>query len=207
MLGLHPMNAIKAATVCLGLVVFDASATGSFTPQVTRPMTRASGTETLSMWISSTVVASLVAQKGNLTVLVLWRGSPKWLGSGGGMSSGGGGGSGGVMGLYFTYGGLTFDVQVDGSVARLLDRQVSLNDGNVILVDHVDTQPNIVRMMHVDPAVPSTPDATYVVLRRHKELVEFLQCDLFLTSPVVQLLRERNPDYLNGWMATHPCGA
>ena len=200
------MTRTKAANVCLGLAMLSASANGASAPQGTRPMSRTSGTVTLSRAMSSTVVASLAAQNGNLTVLVLWRGSPKWLGSGAGNSSGGGGGSSGVTGLYFTFGGLTFDVQTDGSVARLLDREVSLKDGNVILVDQVDTKPAIVRMMHVDPVVPSTPDALDVVLKRHPELIEFLQCDLFLASPPVQLLRERNPAYLSAWMATHPCG-
>jgi hypothetical protein len=101
---------------------------------------------------------------------------------------------------------VSFDVQIDGSVVRLLEQQVSLEDGNVILIDHADTKPEIVRVVRVDPAVQDSRAAASEVLKRHKDLVEFLQCDLFLASPMVQLLRERNPAYLNTMMATHPCG-
>jgi hypothetical protein len=155
--------------------------------------------------ISSTVAASYVARKGRLVLLVLWRGSPAWLERGGGDSSRGGGGASGRTWLQDTIGGLTLDVEIDDAtrVASVLDHRVSLEDGNVVLIDRVDTEPTVLRVLQVDPAVPLTPDAMYVVIKREPELVEFLECDLFRANPLFQKL---SPDYLKAWMAVHPCG-
>jgi hypothetical protein len=152
---------------------------------------RQGATQMSSNRISSTVAASYVARKGRLVLLVLWRGSPAWLERGGGDSSRGGGGASGRTWLQDTIGGLT------------LDHRVSLEDGNVVLIDRVDTEPTVLRVLQVDPAVPLTPDAMYVVIKREPELVEFLECDLFRANPLFQKL---SPDYLKAWMAVHPCG-
>lgn len=164
---------------------------------------RSGGTQASSNEISATVVASYVAREGRLVLLVLWRGSPSWLMRGGGRSGGGGGG--GRTWLRYSAGGLTLEAEIDDAtqVVRLLDRRLSLEDGNVVLVDRVDTEPTVLRVLRVDPAVPLTPDAMYVVIKREPELVEFLQCDLFLANPLFKKLR---PDYLEAWMAVHPCG-
>jgi hypothetical protein len=163
---------------------------------------RQGATQISSNVISSTVVASYVAREGRLVLLVLWRGSPSWLMRGGGRSGGGGGGR---TWLQYSAGGLTLDAEIDDATraVRVLDRRLSLEDGNVVLVDRVDTKPTVLRVLHVDPAVPLTPDAMYVVMKREPELVEFLQCDLFRASP---LFRKLSPDYLEAWMAIHPCG-
>lgn len=164
---------------------------------------RSGGTQMSSNEISSTVVASYVAREGRLVLLVLWRGGPAWLERGGGRSSNGGGG--GRTWLRYSAGGLTLDAEIDDAtrVVRLLDRRLSLEDGNVVLVDRVDSKPTVLRVLLVDPVVPLTPDAMYVVVKREPELVEFLQCDLFLANPLFQKLR---PDYLKAWMTIHPCG-
>jgi hypothetical protein len=165
---------------------------------------RQGGTQISSNEISSTVVASYVAREGRLVLLVLWRGSPAWLERGGGPGRAGGGS--GRTWLQYSAGGLTLEVEIEDAtqVATVLHQRLSLEDGNVVLVDRVDSKPTVLRVFRVDPAVPLTPDAMYVVMKREPELVEFLQCDLFRASPVFQKLK---PDYVKAWMAIHPCGA
>jgi hypothetical protein len=60
--------------------------------------------------------------------------------------------------MQFTFGGLTFNVDIDdtGSVAWVLNQKISLQDTNVVLVDNVDSKPMIVRVERVDPVVPVT---------------------------------------------------
>jgi hypothetical protein len=73
-------------------------------------------------------------------------------------------------------------------IARTLDRDISLADTNVVLVDQVDSAsgPTIVRVARVDPILPASGDPALTILRR--ELREFLQCDLTVADPVMQAL-------------------
>src|SRR5215203_1802292 len=94
--------------------------------------------------VSATVISTYVARGGELTLLVLWRGSPGWYSGGGGnSSSGGGGGSAGgreVGSFSMTFGRRTLAIDFDytARIARLLEQEVSLADTNVVLVDEVD---------------------------------------------------------------------
>ena len=199
------MNSIQATAVSVALAVLGVDRDSSYTRQGQPPFARSSGTQMASNGASSTVVSSYVAREGRLILLVLWRGSPAWLAGGGGISSSSGGGGGGRTSLTFTFGGLTFDVEVDDTagLARVLGQQIVLKDANVVLVDNVDVKPTIVRLEQVDPVVPVTGDPAWVVLKRQPELIEFLQCDLMLSNPA---LKSMNADYLKQWMAVHPCG-
>ena|SRR5947207_14721793 len=82
-------------------------------------------TSSSSRPLSATVIGSYVIRNGELTLIVLWRGSPGWF-SRGSSSSGGGGSSSArreVGSLWFTYGGKSFSVEFDytAGIARLLE--------------------------------------------------------------------------------------
>ncbi|HET9362446.1 MAG TPA: hypothetical protein VFO58_21990 [Vicinamibacterales bacterium] len=193
-----------ASVILVGAAALAVSTQGFHAFQGPPSIARPGATRMSSNRVSSTVAASYVAREGRLVLLVLWRGSPAWLERGGGDSSRGGGASGRTW-LQDAIGGVTLDVEIDDAtrVATVLGHRVPLEDGNVVLVDRVDTEPAVLRVLHVDPAVPLTPDAMYVVMKREPELVEFLQCDLFRASPLFKIV---GPDYLKAWMAIHPCG-
>ena len=154
-------------------------------------------TRAVSSGASSTVLATLVSRGGRLVVLVLWRGSPGWFGRGGSASSQGGSG-GSQTWAQLTRGGdvtLSLDIDHTTGVARLMNQQVHVRDGNVFLIDRADTKAPTIRMVRVDPMVPDTPDAAFVVMKREPALIEFLQCDLLRADPFAKTL-----------LAAHPCG-
>src|SRR5215203_2575745 len=73
--------------------------------------------------VSATVVSTYVARGGDLTLLVLWRGSPGWYSGGGGNSSSGGGG-GSAGGREVDWFSMTF---VDADWRRCRGRRGSAN--------------------------------------------------------------------------------
>jgi hypothetical protein len=133
------------------------------------------------------------AGRGTLELLVLWRGSPGWFRKGGG-ASGSGSGGGGTMGAgpgpmvrteWVSQGGVSLTVRFDPVARRawIQDKDVALNDANVVLVDDVDSSagPHVVRTLRIDPeyqTAPLRPMPAHMFIRRSPELVEFLQCDL-----------------------------
>lgn len=199
------MKAFAARTAWMAVVAVVALVltAGSHASQVRQPAI-GSGSSAMTGGVTPTVVATLMAREARLVLLVLWRGSPRWLRQGGGNSSSGGG-RGSRTWSRATYGGVTLDIEVDSAAreVHLLGQRLSLDEVNIVLIDHADTTPAIVRTLRVDGEIPRPPDALYVVLKREPELVEFLQCDLMRTDPVYQKLR---PDYLKALMAVHPCG-
>jgi hypothetical protein len=157
-------------------------------------------TSSSSRPVSATVVSTYVARGGELTLLVLWRGSPGWYSGGGGKSSsGGGGGSAGgreVGSFSMTFGGRTLSIDFDytARVARLLEQEVALADTNVVLVDDVDgpSGARIVSRLWVEPKLPETgssgprtieDDPAIAAIRRAPEAGVFLQCDIPLAMP------------------------
>lgn len=161
---------------------------------VATPVVTLGQTSSSSRPLSSTVISTYVARDGTLALLVLWRGSPGWYSRGGGhSSSGGGGGSpGGQIGsVSLTYGGKTLSIDFDYTArqARLLGRQISLAETNVVLVDGVDAPSGaqIVGYRWVDPTLPEVAndgqrtladDPAVAAIRRAPELGAFLQCDV-----------------------------
>jgi hypothetical protein len=128
-----------------------------------------------SLPVSPSVMATVmtrVAQdgKGELELLVLWRGRPGWMRSGGGDSSwasgSGGGGSmgGGAMpatrSAWLTQGGVRLEVRFEPQSRKLWiqDRDVALNDDNAVLVDEVDSPngPRVARTLRIDSAFEAT---------------------------------------------------
>ena len=206
------MSNVKLAAACLCLLAL-AAITALAAPFSSSDLT-----------ITSTVIGSFIDEGEKLKFLGLWRGSADWrlrAGSGGHSSNGGGGG--GRVRQGFTYGDFTFDVDISDAtnVAKieiidakriaknLADRfryEVSLKETNVIFVDRFDTKPTVVRMTRIDPewSSPNPIELVYGVFKGRPDFVEFLQCDLFLASPMMQMMV---PEYRDRWMAVHPCGA
>jgi hypothetical protein len=147
------------------------------------------------------------AGRGTLELLVLWRGSPGWVLKGDGGGSGGGAGrsmGGGqspvVRSAWVSQGGVSLSVRFDPAARKvwIQDKELVLDDANVVLVDGVDSPagPYVVRTLRIDPEYQTTlesppggrmgrgprtgpqavPAQTFI--RRSPELVEFLQCDV-----------------------------
>src|SRR6478735_5620306 len=82
--------------------------------------------------LSATVVATYVARNGDLTLLVLWRGSPGWYSPRAGGNGSGGGGNSDRQSFWLTYGGktLTIDLNYPARTAQVLGQTISLEDAN-----------------------------------------------------------------------------
>ena len=83
----------------------------------------------------------------------------------------------------------TLEFDYDKRIVKILDREVSLREINVVLVDFVDSRngPAIVDYRWVDPPPPDAPppaDPVVAAIRRAPGLFEYLRCDLSLPDPV-----------------------
>src|SRR5687767_5240295 len=169
-----------------------------------------SGTAPVSPSVMATELASVDASgRGTLQLLILWRGAPGWFMRGGGASSSGGGGSMGPgSGMTFSHwisqGGVNLTVRFDPAARKIWiqEKDIPLEDANVVLVDGVDSPagPQVVRTLRIDPEYETSmepppyevpgrgpqlrarPVPVQIFIRRSPELVEFLQCD---TAPPV----------------------
>ena len=128
-----------------------------------------------------------------LDLLVLWRGSPGWFTRGGGGGGGGGSGSRGrddrvVLTMQIRYGDVDLELVFDpvARMAQLDERQIPLGDANVILIDAVDTLPQVVGTTRVESTIPESGRRIEMVLRRSNELLEYLRCDVRLSDPNAQ---------------------
>lgn len=150
-----------------------------------------SGTAPVSPSVMATELGSVDAVgRGTLQLLILWRGTSGWfLRGGGGSSSGGGGsmapGSSMIFSHWISQGGVNLTLRFDPAVRKvwIQDREVALDDANVVLVDGVDSPagPQVVRTLRIDPeyqTTPRSPVPAQTFIRRSPELVEFLQCDV-----------------------------
>ena len=175
-------------------------------------------TSSSSRPLSATVIGSYITRNGELSLVVLWRGSPGWFSRGGNGSGGGGGGSssaGRQFGsLWLTYGGKSFSVELDytAGIARLLEQDIQLRETNVVLVDDVDSDAGarIVGRHWVDPKLPERPaldpgasaadqslamiasDPLLAAIRRDPALGAYLQCDV--PAPLPDGLEATIPD-------------
>ena len=165
-----------------------------------------SGTGPVSPAVLATTMTVMNAPGiGTLDLLVLWRGTPGWFMRTGGQGGGGSSSSGGDVenGLqvrveWISQGGVRLNLRFEPKSRRLwiLDKEIVLDDANVVLVDGVDETagPRVVATLHIDPgfdtavdlpprmpggprgALPgAVPAQTFI--RRAPELVSFLQCD------------------------------
>ena len=166
-----------------------------------------SGTVPVSPSVMATELGSVdAAGRGTLQLLILWRGASGWFmrGGGAGSSSGGGGsmapGSSMIYNHWISQGGVNLTVRFDPASRKvwIQDKEIALDDANVVLVDGVDSPagPQVVRTLRIDPEYETTmapapyiapmgrgpqmrpqPVPVQTFIRRSPELVEFLQCD------------------------------
>ena len=134
------------------------------------------GSSSTSVPVSPSVMATVMTVeaeqgKGELELLVLWRGSPGWFWradgrGGGGSSSGGGGvlspGGGQTRTEWLSHGGVNLNLRFEPVSRQLwiLDQPVTLNDANVVLVDGVDepTGPRVVATVRIAPGYDAATD-------------------------------------------------
>jgi len=160
---------------------------------------QASGGSSSSRVASPTVVATYRAHDGGdgtsiLDLLVLWRGSPGWFMRVNGASSGSG--LNGGFGQWYSYqwasySGITLMVEYDSArnTAKIRDREISLNNANVVLIDGVDSSnPTFLGTQWIDPSLSGTGDPVPTIMKRSPELFEFLRCDLTLPDPAQQMI-------------------
>jgi hypothetical protein len=164
-----------------------------------------SGTAPVSPSVMATELGAVDASgRGTLQLLILWRGTPAWFLRGGGSSSSGGGGSAGpgsgtIFNHWISQGGVNLTVRFDPAARKvwIQDKELALDEANVVLVDGVDLPagPRVVRTLRIDPEYETTmepppyampgrgpqmrarPVPVQVFIRRSSELIEFLQCD------------------------------
>jgi len=172
---------------------FDGSAASYllvFVALLVAPVNAHGQTQSSSRPLSGTVVGTSVVRNGELSLLVLWRGTPGWF-DGSDKSGGGGGSSNGreFGHEWLTFGNRTLSIEFDYSarLAKLLGEDVSLVDTNVVLVDDVDRPggPRIVARRRVDPSMPTiggprttANDPAVIAIRRDPEAMTFLQCEI-----------------------------
>jgi hypothetical protein len=181
----------------IGVALFLALSSAGVSAQQGRGFVSGGGGMSTARVTSPTVVVSwnsytAAADGSRITFLVLWRGTPGWFSRGGGRSSGGasGGGSSGSASYsyqYFSEGGRTFTLEYDYDkrIVKMLDREISLKDTNVVLVDFVDSAngPTIVGERWIEPGPPAPPvvpgaepDPIAGIISRSPELFEYLRC-------------------------------
>jgi len=167
------------------------------------------------------------AGRGTLELLILWRGSPGWFrksagaASGGGQSSSmGGGPSPMIRSEWISQGGINLTVRFDPAARKvwIQDKELALDEANVVLVDGVDSRegPHVVRTLRIDPEYQTTLDVlpggpmgrgprmrpqavpAQTFIRRSPELVEFLQCDV--SVPGLQPYEQQVFDMWCSWV-------
>ena len=128
---------------------------------------------------------------------MLWRGRPGWFSGRKSGSNGGSRRSGHEIGrVSETWGGTTISIEVDFTAltATLLGQEISLADGNLLLVDGVGEPGGgrVVERISVDPTLPApaTPGVitvsdipVVIAIRRAPAAGAFLQCDVSLPMP------------------------
>jgi hypothetical protein len=137
---------------------------------------------------------------GSLDLLVLWRGTPGWFLRGNGTSGDGRihGGFGQWQASHsMTYGDITLtlgfkssskDFDPASTIVTVLDRDIALQDTNIVLIDGVDSRmPHIVGMQYVEARF-SGRDAVGAVVKRTPDLFDFLRCDVTLPDPNQQAM-------------------
>jgi hypothetical protein len=154
---------------------------------------RAQSAGAMSIRVSASVLVTTIAHNeadgtSTLDVAVFWRGTPGWYTagdsgrqSGGGTSTGLADGRPGSATLFIGVGDLRLEVQFDPGTGRvrIQDQSLSLQSGNVILVDEVDSAagPKIVDAIRVEPRFAGGLVDIDTMVRRHPALFPFLRCD------------------------------
>ncbi len=147
--------------------------------------------------VSSTVVATFcghAADSGQiLDLLILWRGRPGWFQRREGGRSGGGGsrqlgaGTKGHVSQSSFYGHVTisFDADFDANIVTVGNVSVPLKGVNTLLVDQIDDV-NTRRVSATrwnEPRLPLSGDMNLTLVRRSRELLAYLQCQIPMPAP------------------------
>jgi hypothetical protein len=143
--------------------------------------------------VSASVVVTTIAHDeadgtSNLAVAVFWRGSPGWFTaadsaelSDGASGTGLPDGRPGPQTYFIGVGRLRLAMQFDPETGRVRinGQSITLQNGNVILVDDVDNAagPRIVEILRVEPRLPTRFVDIDTIVRRHPALLPFLRCD------------------------------
>ena len=150
--------------------------------------------EVSSRPISPTVLATSIVRGKNTALIVLWRGSPGWFWRDGNDRAETTSGSSERMVYTLTSGTVHAEIEYDvsGNTARLLNREVSLKDATVVLVDNVDSLggPVIVGERVVSPGSGTPGNPEVGVFQLNPDLYDFLQCHAALPAsrdPTVDL--------------------
>jgi hypothetical protein len=146
-----------------------------------------------SLPVSPTVVATIATRGGELVLLALWRGGPRWHSGSGARSVRGGGDQTGKITTTLVFGDTHLDLAFDASAhtAVVQGRTATVPPGtNVLLVDSVDGPGGgkLTKALSIDPAgVDVDPrlglEGLVPVLSRSQEIVAFLQCDAVPDNP------------------------
>lgn len=128
--------------------------------------------------VSLTAVVTVVSADGvHPDLLVVWRGTPGFVGRGQHSSSGGG--SARTFHSSESYGDVQLDVDFDFAtrVAHVGGHRVVLGSNNVVLVDRADERgrSTVVRMLSVDGELTGTPEIS-ALIARSPEIVDYIQC-------------------------------
>ncbi|HEY3885938.1 MAG TPA: hypothetical protein VGL62_12055 [Vicinamibacterales bacterium] len=152
---------------------------------MTAPQPEVSGIVTL--YVSPSVVATIITAGGDLQMLVLWRGTPGWRTAARAPHQESGGGSGGgSVHVNLIYGSVSLDLSFSPStnVVRLRDTPTHVPDGtNVLFVDDVDGRngPTLVRTMAFDVGganIDPRRGSIAPLLSRSPDVVAYLRCDV-----------------------------
>jgi len=144
--------------------------------------------------VVATFCGHRVGSEEILDLFILWRGQPGWFqrrgsgGVGGGGSRRFGAGTKGRVSQHATYGDVTisFDADFDANTVTILNVLVPLDKVNTVLVDGI-AEPDvrsISRTLWIEPRLPLTADMNLMVVRRSRELRDYLQCDIPMPSPM-----------------------
>ena len=158
------------------------------------------GVSTFSRPFSASVVVTTIAKRSEtgpavLELMILWRGNPGWFLQQ--QRRLGGSLSGGWVHADVAYGSrnLSADFLANPRTVRIEGKPIELSpsDANVVLVDKVDTADALAvdQTLRVDPTMPQGELLIDSVLRRSQAIVDFLKCDLELsTSPMREAVRQ-----------------
>ncbi len=129
-----------------------------------------------------------------LALLVLWRGKPGWFLRRSESRTASVGGDDAEFTTTAKYGGIQLDLTIQWAtnIARVQGKAVEISHGNVIFVDNIDDLhgANVVGTSSISPELP-IPMRIEAALRRSREIIAFLRCDLRLDNPRTQAVFDK----------------
>ena len=153
-----------------------------------------SGFSSTTWPLSAVALGTVVVQKSELDLLIVWRGSPGWFMKAGSTRESGGGNSTGYGGS-MSRGGIDLDFQLTTQprTLKIQGAPVELGTHNVVLVDDVDGSqgPKVLSVLSVGRDGVTDPREIAVAVKRSPELIAFLKCGIALESAYAKASTER----------------